>query len=144
MDLVTVVIGLIIGLAAGTLGGMFGIGGGLLMVPLMAWLLHFSQHKAQGTSLAVLVVPVALPAVINYYKQGNMDPKIAAIIALGFLGGGYLGSKISLSLDENVIKKLFAVFLVAVAIQFWIKGSQPKANPQPAAEPSHSAPTQPD
>lgn len=111
---------------------MFGIGGGLVMVPLLAILLGFSQHKAQGTSLAVLIIPVAILAVINYYKAGNIDIRIAALIAAGFVGGGWVGSKISLSLDENTMRKSFAVFLVLVAGYMWWKASQPKTTPPPA------------
>ncbi len=126
-------IAIIIGVIAGALGGMFGIGGGLVMVPAMAAFLHFSQHKAQGTSLGVLIIPVALPAVINYYKEGNIDLKVAAFIACGFLVGGFFGSKFSLSLPETTVKKAFAIFLVTVAVYMWIKADQKKATPPPAA-----------
>ena len=130
---------LVIGVAAGMLGGMFGIGGGLLMVPAMAMLMHFPQHKAQGTSLAVLMVPVALPAVVNYFKQGNIDIKTAAIIAFGFFFGGFFGSKLSLNLNEITLKKSFAVFLVVVAIQMWFQAEAKSKKIALTTEPPASA-----
>lgn len=128
MDINGIVSGIAIGLAAGALGGIFGIGGGLVMVPAMVGFLHFTQQKSQGTSLAVLMVPVALPAVINYYRSGFVDLKIAAIIALGFLVGGFFGSRFAVGLSDATLKKSFAIFLVCVAAYMWFKADQ-KAPP---------------
>ena len=89
-----------IGLAAGAFSGMFGIGGGLVMVPAMVFFLAMSQHEAQGTSLGVLVIPVAAIAAFNYYKQGELNVKYALLIGLTFVIGGYFGSKLSLGMGQ--------------------------------------------
>lgn len=102
---------------------MFGIGGGLLMVPAMVFLMGFAQHKAQGTSLAVLMVPVGILGAINYFKAGNVDVKVAALIAVGFVGGSYFGSKFVLGLPESTVKRAFAVFLAVVAVYTWFKAT---------------------
>lgn len=114
-----------IGLAAGAFSGMFGIGGGLIMVPAMVFLLGMSQHNAQGTSLGVLVIPVAAVAAYNYYKEGKLDIKYALIIALSFVIGGYFGSKLSLGLSEVMLKRIFGVLMLLMAIRliFFTKGS---------------------
>lgn len=114
MALSTLLMLVLIGLLAGMLSGLVGIGGGIIMVPLLL-LLGFSQHQAQGTSLAVLVVPVTAVAVYNYYKEGFIDWKFAAIIAVFFVVGGYFGSKLAISIDQKMLKKIFGVVLLLVA-----------------------------
>jgi uncharacterized protein len=111
----TFVIIIIIGLAAGMLSGLVGVGGGIIIVPALAFFLGFSQHEAQGTSLGILLLPAGIFAAINYYKQGFIDIKVVLLLFVGFLLGGYLGSKLSLSLSETVVKKIFAIMLVVVA-----------------------------
>ena len=112
---------LLLGLAAGIGGGLFGIGGGIIIVPALVLLAGFTQQKAQGTSLVALLAPVGIFALINYYKSENVDFKVGAFIALGFLGGGYFGSKIALGLSPDVMRKAFSVFLVLVALSMWFK-----------------------
>ncbi|WP_026710897.1 sulfite exporter TauE/SafE family protein [Flavobacterium filum] len=114
MSVSTLLFLLLIGLLAGLLSGMVGIGGGLIMVPLLL-LLGLSQHEAQGTSLAVLSVPVTLLAAINYYKEGYVDWKYAAIIAIFFVVGGYIGSKFAVQIDQKILKKIFGIALLLVA-----------------------------
>lgn len=104
-----------IGIVAGVLGGTFGIGGGILIVPALALTLGFSQQKSQGTSLVALLAPVGILALIEYYRRGDVDFKVGAIIAIGFVFGGYAGSKFALSLDEMTMKRVFAAFLVLIA-----------------------------
>lgn len=111
----------VIGALAGILGGMFGIGGGIVIVPALVFLLGFDQLKAQGTSLLVFMVPVAILGFLNYHRAGRTDVAVGLFIALGVLVGSYLGSKISLSLDEVLVRRLFAVLLVVVAIQLFFK-----------------------
>ena len=118
----TLVISLIIiGLLGGMLSGMFGIGGGVIMVPLMVFLLSFTQHQAQGTSLAVLSFPVAFVAAYNYYNSGDnvVDWKFAAIIALSFIVGGFLGSKLAITINQTMLKKLFSIVLLIAAIKMF-------------------------
>lgn len=108
---------IIIGFAAGILGGMIGIGGGVLIVPALVYFLSFSQHKAQGTSLGLLILPVAALAVMNYYKKGHVDLKVVGLLAAGFVAGSFLGSKWALSLPQGTLKKVFAVFLLILSIK---------------------------
>lgn len=117
MDITTVMILALIGLIAGTMGGMVGIGGGLIIVPAMVFLLGADQRVAQGTSIAIMLPPIGLFAAINYYKAGYINIKYAAIIAVTFLLGGYIGSKIAIALPEAVVKKIFAIFLVITAVR---------------------------
>lgn len=102
---------LLIGLLAGVLSGLVGVGGGLIIVPALIFFLGFTQHQAQGTSLGLLLLPVGILAVINYYNKGNVDIKVVAVMSVAFIAGGYLGSKLALRLPEDTVKKIFAVFL---------------------------------
>jgi len=115
MSITTIVSLLIIGLLAGMLSGLVGVGGGIIMVPMLVMLLGFSQHQAQGTSLAVLVVPVTAIAVFNYYKEGYINWKYAAVIAVFFVVGTYFGSKLAISLDQKMLKKIFSIVLIIIA-----------------------------
>ncbi len=108
---------LLVGLMAGILSGFVGIGGGLVMVPALVWLLGYSQHQAQGTSLGVLILPVVFLAVRNYYKEGMIDLKVVAIIALAFVVGGYFGSKWALALPAETVKKVFGVVMLLAALK---------------------------
>jgi uncharacterized protein len=117
MNMQTIIILVIIGLAAGILGGMVGVGGGIIIVPALVYFLAFSQHEAQGTSLGLIVLPVALLGVINYYKKGFVDVKAVGFLAVGFIVGSYFGSRFSLSLPQDTIKKVFAVFLLLVSLK---------------------------
>lgn len=112
---------IVIGLVAGVLGGVFGIGGGILIVPALVFFLGFSQLKAQGTSLVALLAPVGILALIQYYKKGEADMKIGLIIAAGFFLGAFFGSKLALNLNELVMRRSFAGFLVFVAIMLFFK-----------------------
>jgi len=114
MTLTTLLLLLCIGLFAGLMSGMIGIGGGIVMVPLLL-LLGMSQHQSQGISLAVLAVPVTALAAFNYYKEGYVDLKYAAVIAVFFVIGGYIGSKFALQIDEKILKKVFGFILLIVA-----------------------------
>lgn len=117
MDTQTVGILVAVGLAAGILSGFVGIGGGIIMVPALVLLLGYGQQQAQGTSLAVLMLPVVALAVRNYYKAGVIDPKVVAVIAVAFVVGGYLGSKWSLALPQDVVKRAFGVLMLVVSVK---------------------------
>ena len=101
----------IIGLLAGMLSGLVGVGGGIIIVPALMFFLGFSQHEAQGTSLGLLLLPVGILAVLNYHKQGYIDLKVVATMSIAFLLGGWLGSKISFSISQEALKRIFAVVL---------------------------------
>jgi uncharacterized membrane protein YfcA len=117
MSLLIILALVVIGLIAGFLSGILGVGGGVVMVPLMVLLLGFSQHQAQGTSLAVLAVPVTLAAAYNYYQDGSLNWRYALVMAFMFVIGGYLGSKLAISLDEKVLKRIFGVILVVLGFR---------------------------
>jgi len=114
----TVLISLVlIGLLAGFFSGALGIGGSVIMIPLLMLWVGFSQHQAQGTSLAVLSVPVTFLAAFTYYKEGFVNWKYAIIIAITFVIGGYLGSKLAISINQVLLKKIFGGVLLLVAIK---------------------------
>ena len=117
MDIQTILIIVLVGLAAGILSGLVGVGGGLIIVPALIFFLGFSQHSAQGTSLGLLLLPAGILAVIQYYKAGDVDVKAVAILAIGFVAGGYFGSKLALSLPQDTVKKIFAIFMLLVALK---------------------------
>ena len=117
MDMQTILILALIGLAAGLMSGMVGIGGGLVIVPALVYFLAFTQHQAQGNSLTLLMFPVGILGVINYYKKGYVDFRVAGMLAIGFVLGSYLGSKFSLSLPQETLKKVFAVLMLVLALK---------------------------
>ena len=117
MDTQTIIIFLLVGVAAGTLSGMVGIGGGILIVPALVYFLGFSQKMAQGTSLGILLLPIGLLGVLQFYKQGFIDMRVVLIISLAFFFGSYFGSKIALSLSQETVKKVFAVLMILIAIK---------------------------
>lgn len=117
MTVTTIVVLLLIGLAAGFLSGLIGIGGGVIIVPALVLIAGFSQKLAQGTSLGILLLPVGILAVIQYYKQGYLNINYIAIISIAFILGGFLGSKLALSLSEDKMKKIFAIIMLVIAIK---------------------------
>lgn len=124
INMETILILLLIGLAAGFLGGLVGIGGGVLIVPALVLLLGLSQHLAQGISLAMILFPVGILGVINYYKNGYVDLRYAGLLAIGFFAGSYLGSKFSLSLPQDTVKKIFAVVMILLSIKLLLSGKK--------------------
>lgn len=112
MDIQTLIILMLVGLLAGMLSGLVGIGGGIIIVPALVYLAGFSQFTAQGTSLALLMFPVGVLGVIQYYRQGHVNFSVVGILAAGFVAGSFLGSKISLSLNQETIRKIFALLLL--------------------------------
>ena len=117
MAMQTILILVIIGIVAGILGGLVGVGGGIIIVPSLVYFLSFSQKSAQGTSLGLLLLPVGIFGVLQYYKQGQVDLRVVAILAIGFLAGSYFGSKIALSLPQETVKKIFAIILLLVGFK---------------------------
>jgi uncharacterized protein len=103
---------LIIGLLAGIVSGGLGVGGGIIIIPGLLFLMGFSQHQAQGTSLALMVAPIGLIAAYNYYKAGHVNIKYAAIILVAFFLGSYLGSLVSVNLPGKTLQKVFGILLL--------------------------------
>ncbi len=106
-----------LGLIAGVLSGMFGIGGGTILIPAMVFLFGLTQHQAQGTSLAIMVLPIGLLAAMRYYYSGNVKLGMVGFICVGFLVGGLIGAQIIQNVPDALLKKLFGVFLLAVSLK---------------------------
>ena len=120
----TILILVVIGLLAGMLSGFVGVGGGIIIVPALVYMLGFSQHQAQGTSLFVLSIPVVILATMNYWKTGNVNWKFGLIIALTFVVGGYIGSKLSLKMSPGLVKFLFGILMAYVSFRLIFSGYQ--------------------
>lgn len=115
MSVTTLILLLAIGVVTGVFAGMLGIGGAIIMVPALVFILGFSQQMAQGTSLAVMLPPIGIIAAYNYWKAGEVNIKFALILAAAFLVGSYFGSKLALNIPQAVLKKIFGVLLLLVA-----------------------------
>ena len=113
----SILILLAIGIVAGMLSGLVGVGGGIIIVPVLVYFLGYSQHQAQGTTLFLFMLPVGVLGVYNYYKAGNVDFKAALIIGCTFIVGSYIGSKAALALDQNTVKKLFGILIFIVSLK---------------------------
>jgi uncharacterized membrane protein YfcA len=107
-----------IGLAGGILSGSFGIGGGIVLIPLMIFLLKMTQHQAQGTSLAIICL--SFFSMLVYYKKGHVNLSIAVLIGLGFVAGGLLGYYLADFLPEQILKKCFAILMIIMAVKILI------------------------
>ncbi|NOY36529.1 MAG: sulfite exporter TauE/SafE family protein [Chlorobi bacterium] len=114
MSIPQIILLLLIGLTAGFVSGSMGVGGGIVIVPALVFLMGFSQHEAQGTSLGVLVIPVVFLGAFQYYRNGYVNIKFVLILALAFILGGYLGSLLAVHLPDRLLRKIFG-FLVLLA-----------------------------
>ena len=112
MSISTFVVLIIIGLLAGMISGLVGVGGGLILIPLLIVLLGLTQHQAQGTALFAMLPPIGILAAMNYFKQGYVKSEYAVVIALSFVIGGYFGSKLSLSLPPQTVRRIFGVVML--------------------------------
>ena len=119
MSLSTFIVLVFIGLLAGVLSGFVGVGGGILMIPLLMLFLGFSQFEAQGTALAAMLPPIGILAAMNYFRSGYVKWEYAIVIALTFVIGGYFGSKVSLSLNPITVRKVFGVVMFFAAIKLF-------------------------
>jgi uncharacterized protein len=122
---------LTIGLLVGVLVGLMGIGGGVLLVPAMVYILRMDQHMAQGTSLFLQLPPLGLGALLMYRKKNQVDVKAGGICALGILFGGYVGSKVAISIASRDLHELFGLFLIVAAALMWHKPESPQAPGEP-------------
>jgi uncharacterized membrane protein YfcA len=113
----TIVLLILVGLAAGMLSGLVGIGGGIIIVPALVMFLGFTQKEAQGTSLGILLLPIGILAVVQYYKEGYINVHYVLTVAIAFLVGSYFGSKLAISLSDEKVKKIFAITLMLIAIK---------------------------
>lgn len=127
---------LLIGALAGVASGVFGIGGGLLLVPLFLYLAKMEPHRATATSLAIVVLPIALPAVLRFHRAGNVDWRVVVWVALGFAVANSFGARLNLNMSETLLRRSFAVLLIFAAVQMAFK--KPKA-PAPVPPPQAEA-----
>ena len=120
MSVTTIIILLLIGVLAGVLSGFVGVGGGVVIVPALVFFLGYTQHMAQGTSLALMLPPIGLLGFYNYYKSGNTNLTAAALIGVAFILGAYFGSKLSISLDQRLVQKVFGVIMLIASLKLLI------------------------
>jgi hypothetical protein len=116
----TTLLYVLIGVVAGILSGLLGIGGATIVIPALVLIYGFSQPQAQGTTLALLLPPLGILAILPYYQHGYVDFKVAALIAVGFFFGGYFGARIATSLPSATLGKIFGVLLVVLGLRFLI------------------------
>jgi len=117
MSLQVIIILFLIGLAAGILGGLVGVGGGIIIVPSLIYFLGFSQKEAQGTSLGILLLPVGILGVLQFYKAGYVDLRTVWLVSFGFLVGSYFGSKVALNFSQETVKKVFAILMILIGLK---------------------------
>ena len=131
MSFTTILLLVIVGLVAGFLSGLIGIGGGVIIVPALVFFVGFTQKQAQGTSLGILLLPVGILAVIQYYKQGYLNVNYVLIVALAFVAGGFFGSKLALTLSDEKMKKIFAIILLVISVKMlFFEGANKSKNPE--------------
>lgn len=117
MSAYQIIILIIIGLLSGLLAGVFGIGGAIIVIPALVFILGLTQHQAQGTSLAFMLPPVGILATWNYWKAGQVNWKFALILSLTFVVGAYLGSQFAINISDKMLRKVFGILLLAVAVK---------------------------
>jgi hypothetical protein len=112
---------ILIGFFAGILAGLMGIGGGVVMIPALAYVMKFSQHAAQGTTLAAMVPPIGILAAYVYYQKGYVNVPVALFLSLGFVLGGLIGARLVVNIDEALLRRIFGVALLAISLKmiFW-------------------------
>lgn len=122
---------LLIGLSAGVLSGIFGIGGGIIIVPLLIWLAKMHPRMATGTSLGALLLPVGILGASTYWRTGEINVRAALLLAGGLLVGGLVGGRVAHLLDGVIVQRAFAVLLVLTAVKLWLGAPEAAARPRP-------------
>jgi uncharacterized protein len=117
MSTFQLVILIIVGIMSGMLAGVFGVGGAIIVIPALVFILGLSQHEAQGTSLAFMLPPVGILATWNYWKAGHVNWKIALVLSLTFVVGAYLGSHLSINISDKTLRRLFGGLMIIIAIK---------------------------
>ncbi len=109
------------GLIAGVASGFLGIGGGIILIPVLGLIFGLTQHQAQGTTLALMIPPIGLLAALKYYHAGNVNIKIAAFVCLGFFFGGYAGAALVQHIPDTVLRRIFGFVMLFVSLRliFW-------------------------
>jgi uncharacterized protein len=109
----------ILGLAAGSLSGLLGIGGAIVIIPVLVFVFGFSQKAAQGTTLLLMIPPIGLLAALQYYRAGDVDLRAAIIIAAFFFVGGLLGGKLAMNIDPAMMRRIFSVCLIGIGVKMF-------------------------
>lgn len=122
MESQTIIILITIGVLAGILSGFVGVGGGVIIVPALVYVLGMGQHEAQGTSLFILLLPVGILAVYNYSRTSNINWQFGLIVAASFVIGGYIGSKVALKLSPGLVKFIFGIIMAYVSFRMILSG----------------------
>lgn len=117
MTITHLLILIVIGILSGLLAGVFGVGGAIIVIPALVFILGLSQHEAQGTSLAFMLPPVGILATWNYWKAGHVNWKIALVLSVTFVLGAYLGSHFSLNISDRSLRRAFGVLMIAMALK---------------------------
>ena len=117
ISIVKVIEFIILGLVGGVASGLLGIGGAVVIIPVLVYIFGWQQHLAQGTTLAMLLPPIGIMAVLRYYNAGNIDLKVAGLLCIGFLFGGWLGAVIANELPADTLRKVFGVFLLVISLK---------------------------
>jgi uncharacterized protein len=115
---------LAIGLSAGVLSGLFGIGGGILIIPSLIFFAQFHTKLAIGTSLGAMLLPVGLLGAYAYYEDGNLNIRASLLIGLGLFLGAYAGAKLAQTISGPMLQRMFAVFIVLMAIRLWVQAGR--------------------
>ena len=138
MSTTTIILIIIIGFAAGILGSLVGIGGGIVVVPALlamtALIPGMNPKMATGTSLAMLLPPIGILGVMQYYKNGNVNLVVAGLLCIGFVFGGYFGGRLANNIDKDTLKKFFAVFLLLISLKFLFFDKSSKKEPAPPSQ----------
>lgn len=117
MTTAQLVILIVVGILSGILAGVFGVGGAIIVIPALVFILGMNQHEAQGTSLAFMLPPVGILATWNYWKAGNVNWKVAFVLSLTFVVGAYLGSHISINIPDKILRRLFGGLMILIALK---------------------------
>ena len=117
MTLPEIIILILVGLLGGFIAGSLGVGGGIIIVPALVFILGMTQHQAQGTSLAMMLAPIGILAVVNYYKSGYVNIKFAIVLMAAFILGGYFGSLFAVNLSDLWLKRIFGVLMMVVGVK---------------------------
>jgi uncharacterized membrane protein YfcA len=110
---------ILIGLVTGVMSGLVGLGGGVFIVPALVYVFKMSQHEAQGTSLATLLLPIGLFGFLEYYRRGHVDLRLAGLLAFGFAVGVFAGGHWAQAVSDHLLRRLFAIVLLIVSVQMW-------------------------
>lgn len=112
-----IILCLLLGVIAGIASGFIGIGGGIIVVPALVILFGMEQHMAQGTTLAMMLPPIGILAVWEYYQKGHVDFKIAGLLCIGFVIGGLIGAKFAVNMPEQLLRKTFGIFFLVISLR---------------------------